>query len=44
MIGVQRTLKQKAGRFRKKIAEKLKNLFWHKKNETFDELDQNWDD
>jgi len=44
MIGVQRTLRQKAGRFRKKILEKVKDLFWHKKNERFDELDQNWDD
>lgn len=44
MIGVNRTLRQKAGRFRKKILEKIKDLFWHKKNERFDELDQNWDD
>jgi hypothetical protein len=44
MIGVQRTIKQKAGRFRKIIIERLKDLFWHKKNDKFDELDQNWDD
>ena len=44
MIGVQRTIKQQSGRFRKKILEKIKDLFWHKKDDKFDELDQNWDD
>jgi|11_taG_2_1085331.scaffolds.fasta_scaffold34008_2 hypothetical protein len=44
MIGVQRTLKQKAGRFRKKIAEKLKNLLWHRKEKKFSNDNDNWDD
>jgi hypothetical protein len=44
MIGVQRTLKQKAGRFRKKIVEKLKDLFWHRKEKKFNNENDNWDD
>jgi len=44
MIGVNRTLKQKAGRFRKKVIDKLKQFFWHRKKESFDEMDENWDD
>lgn len=44
MIGVGRTIKQKAGRFRKLILKKAKDLFWQKKNESFELSDQNWDD
>ena len=43
MIGVQRTLKQKAGRFRKKVIEKIKDLFWHRRNDRFENIDDNWD-
>lgn len=43
MIGVVRTIKQKAGRFRKIVLKKLKDLIWQNKNNTFDELDENWD-
>lgn len=44
MIGVQRTIKQQAGRFRKKILEKIKDLFWHRRNDRFDKIEGNWDD
>jgi hypothetical protein len=44
MIGVSRTVKQKAGRFRKNILKKIKNLIWQNKNKNFEDLDENWDD
>lgn len=43
MIGVTRTIKQQAGRFRKKVLKKIKELIWQNKNKRFDELDDNWD-
>lgn len=43
MIGVARTVKQKAGRFRKIILKKIKNLIWQNKNKKFEDLDENWD-
>jgi hypothetical protein len=44
MIGSQRTLKQKVGRFRKKIIDKVRDLFWHRRNDKFENIDENWDD
>ena len=43
MIGAVRTIKQKAGRFRKLILKKAKELFWDKKNNNFEDADQNWE-
>ena len=43
MIGAVRTIKQSAGRFRKKILKKIKNLIWQNKNKKFEDLDENWD-
>lgn len=44
MIGVSRTVKQKAGRFRKIVLKKIKDLIWQNKNKKFEDLDENWDD
>lgn len=43
MIGVSRTVKQKAGRFRKIILKKIKDLIWQNKNKKFEDSDENWD-
>ena len=43
MIGVSRTVKQQAGRFRKIILKKIKELIWQNKNKNFDQIDENWD-
>lgn len=43
MIGVNRTLKQKVGRFRKIILKKIKELIWQNKNNKFEDLDETWD-
>jgi len=43
MIGAVRSIKQQAGRFRKYIIKKARELFWHKKNDDFEDADQNWE-
>ena len=43
MIGAVRTIKQKAGRFRKIVLKKIKDLIWQNKNKKFEDLDENWD-
>jgi hypothetical protein len=43
MIGAVRTVRQKAGRFRKIILKKIKNLIWQNKNKKFEDLDETWD-
>jgi len=44
MIGAIRTIKQQAGRFRKKVLKKLKNLIWQNKNKNWNSLEENWED
>jgi len=44
MIGVNRTLKQKAGKFRRYIKKKLNDLFWHNKDKFWNAEDDKWDD
>ena len=43
MLGAVRTVRQKAGRFRKKVLKKIKNLIWQNKNKKFEDLDETWD-
>lgn len=44
MIGAIRTIKQQAGRFRKKVLKKLKNSIWQNKNKNWNTLEENWED
>ena len=44
MIGVVRSLKQKAGRFRKIALKKLRNLIWHNKDKNWNSLNDKWDE
>jgi len=43
MIGVSRTVKQKAGRFRKIILKKIKNLIWQNNNKNCSSDNETWD-
>jgi len=43
MIGVSRTVKQKAGRFRKIILKKIKNLIWQNNNKNWSSDNETWD-
>jgi len=43
MISVGRSMKPKAGRFRKYLLKKIKNMIWQNKNKKWGELDENWE-
>jgi hypothetical protein len=43
MLGAVRTVRQKAGRFRKLILKKIKDLIWQNKNKKFEDSTETWD-
>lgn len=43
MIGVTRNIKQKAGRFRKNVLKKIKDLIWKNKDQDWNNLNDNWE-
>jgi hypothetical protein len=44
MLSLKRTIQPRAGRFRKKILKKFKNLIWQNRNEKWQNENALWND